>query len=106
MDRTSGEVPSISDDRPPSTVTDDQAADQFSREEINDTADPVLELHIPSPLQLVLHSSPDGSLLPALPQLPSPDEEAGEEMEMDLKSQEGIYIHTSQVPSPPSCMYA
>lgn len=96
VDHTSEEVPSISDDRPSSTATDEQAADHFSHEEINDHTDPVLELHMTSPLQPLLHSSPDDSLLPGLPQLPSPDEEVGEEMDIDLKSQEGVHIFQLQ----------
>ena len=89
-DSVHGEAPPINK---PSTTA--QAADHFQREEIDANVDPVLELHIVSPLQPLLHSSPSDSLLPALPQLPSPvreEGEEGEEMQIDLKPGEGTYI--------------
>ena len=88
--------PSKDDDSPSTTVTA-QLSDNFSREEIHftdDAVDPVLELHIASPPQPLLGSSPS-LLLPPLSQLlPSPDREGEAEEEMDytslMKSEEGI----------------
>ena len=90
--------PSKDDDSPSTTITA-QLLDNFSREEIHftdDTVDPVLELHIASPPQPLLGSSPsDSLLLPPLSQLlPSPDREGEAEEEMDhmslMKTEEGI----------------
>lgn len=68
--------------------------DSFPREVITSDNDPMLELHVAtSPLQTLLQSSPNDSLLPPLPQLPSPIEgevrERGEEDTM--KSEEGTH---------------
>lgn len=94
VDSPSREIPSVGDDKP-STVTDAQAVDHFPHEGIDGIADPVLELHLASPLQPLYHSSPTDILMPVLPQLPSPDKDVEREMEIDLKSQKG----TSAVPS-------
>lgn len=92
------EIPSVCEDER-STVTDTQAVDHFSHEEMEDISDPVLELHLASPLQSLDHSCPTDILLPVLPQLPSPDEEVEGEMEIDFKSQKGT-------PSLSLCMHA
>ena len=78
------EISSLGDDRS-STVTDARAVDHFPHEEIDGISDPVLELHLASPLQPLHHSSPNDILMPVLPQLPSPDKDVEGEMEIDQK---------------------
>ena len=101
------EFPPINDNKPSTTARD---MDHFPREEIEDITDPVLELHIASPLRPLLQSSPsDTSLLPPLPQLPSPDRDEGEEKEggMNVKSEEGTVVCTGQhvTEKYPFCMH-
>lgn len=56
----------------------------------------MLELHIASPPEPLIHSSTSPSLLPPLPPMPSPDGE-GRELDLDHKSlekesSEGMYM--------------
>ena len=83
LDSVSGEDPVISDITPSIAARE---LDHFQRETINDgsSSDPVLELHVVSSPHPLLQSSPSdgGSLLPPLPQLPSPVRQEEEEEEV------------------------